>query len=81
PVRSPLNKPLTGGLVVRWVTTSEYPLLYVFCLSFLFQVTNYMYRVMSPANGGKSMMSFCKLKGGPQRKSKVGEVSFKEVEI
>jgi hypothetical protein len=31
PVRSTLFKQRTGGLVVRWVTTSEYPLLYVFC--------------------------------------------------
>jgi hypothetical protein len=31
PVRSPHDKPLTGGLVVRWVTTGESPLLYVFC--------------------------------------------------
>jgi hypothetical protein len=30
PVRSPHGKPSTGGLVVRWVTTGEYPLLYVF---------------------------------------------------
>jgi hypothetical protein len=32
PVRSALFKQRTGGLVVRWVTTSEYPLLYVFAL-------------------------------------------------
>ena len=31
PVRSALFKQDTGGLVVRWVTTSESPLLYVFC--------------------------------------------------
>jgi hypothetical protein len=30
PVRSALYKQDTGGLVVRWVTTSESPLLYVF---------------------------------------------------
>lgn len=30
PVRSAVLKQRTGGLVVRWVTTSEYPLLYVF---------------------------------------------------
>jgi hypothetical protein len=30
PVRSSLLKQLTGGLVVRWVTTSESPLSYVF---------------------------------------------------
>jgi hypothetical protein len=30
PVRSALFKQRTGGLVVRWVTTSEYPLLYVY---------------------------------------------------
>src|SRR5690242_18661428 len=34
PVRSALFKQRTGGLVVRWVTTSEYPLLYVFCFIF-----------------------------------------------
>ncbi|KAF2623570.1 hypothetical protein BU25DRAFT_176775 [Macroventuria anomochaeta] len=32
PVRSALFKQRTGGLVVRWVTTSEYLLLYVFGL-------------------------------------------------
>jgi hypothetical protein len=30
PVRSAVLKQSTGGLVVRWVTTGEYPLLYVF---------------------------------------------------
>ncbi|KAF2851222.1 hypothetical protein T440DRAFT_395152, partial [Plenodomus tracheiphilus IPT5] len=30
PVRSAIYKQCTGGLVVRWVTTSESPLLYVF---------------------------------------------------
>ncbi len=30
PVRSPISKLLIGGLVVRWVTTGEYTLLYVF---------------------------------------------------
>ena len=30
PVRSAIYKHDTGGLVVRWVTTSESPLLYVF---------------------------------------------------
>jgi hypothetical protein len=34
PVRSAVLKLVTGGLVVRWVTTSESPLLYV--LQFLF---------------------------------------------
>ena len=34
PVRSALFKQRTGGLVVRWVTTSEYPLLYVFFYCF-----------------------------------------------
>ena len=39
PVRSAIYKQCTGGLVVRWVTTSESPLLYVFCffVSHLFQ--------------------------------------------
>jgi hypothetical protein len=36
PVRSAIYKQCTGGLVVRWVTTSESPLLYVlFFLSHL----------------------------------------------
>ncbi|KAF1936285.1 hypothetical protein EJ02DRAFT_414295 [Clathrospora elynae] len=35
PVRSAVLKQCTGGLVVRWVTTSESPLLYVFLLLFL----------------------------------------------
>ena len=36
PVRSAIYKQDTGGLVVRWVTTSESPLLYVlnFCSTF-----------------------------------------------
>lgn len=33
PVRSALSRQRCGELVVRWVTTSEYPLFYVFCLS------------------------------------------------
>jgi hypothetical protein len=32
PVRSAIFKQDTGGLVVRWVTTDEYPLLYVFAI-------------------------------------------------
>jgi hypothetical protein len=32
PVRSAIFKQDTGGLVIRWVTTGEYPLLYVFGL-------------------------------------------------
>ena len=35
PVRSAIHKPQIGGLVVGWVTTSEYPLLYVFFLFLL----------------------------------------------
>jgi hypothetical protein len=34
PVRSALFKQRTGGLVVRWVTTGESPLLYVFWILF-----------------------------------------------
>ena len=34
PVRSAIYKQCTGGLVVRWVTTSESPLLYVFAFNF-----------------------------------------------
>jgi hypothetical protein len=32
PVRSAVLKLVTGGLVVRWVTTGESPLLYVFAI-------------------------------------------------
>ena len=39
PVRSALFKQRTGGLVVRWVTTSEYPLLYVLTLFFILVTT------------------------------------------
>jgi hypothetical protein len=45
PVRSALFKQRTGGLVVRWVTTSEYPLLYVFCSSFFEPVTRVPHRL------------------------------------
>ncbi|KAH3917176.1 hypothetical protein HBH56_053330 [Parastagonospora nodorum] len=34
PVRSAIFKQRTGGLVVRWVTTGESPLLYVFAILF-----------------------------------------------
>jgi hypothetical protein len=34
PVRSAIHKPQIGRLVVGWVTTSEYLLLYVFCFVF-----------------------------------------------
>jgi hypothetical protein len=33
PVRSAIHKLEIGGLVVRWVTTGEYPLLYVIFLA------------------------------------------------
>ena len=36
PVRSAVLKQDTGGLVVRWVTTSESPLLYVFVINSFF---------------------------------------------
>jgi hypothetical protein len=37
PVRSSLLKQLTGGLVVRWVTTSESPLSYVYVFFWHFE--------------------------------------------
>ena len=40
PVRSAVLKQDTGGLVVRWVTTGEYPLLYVFAFFDAFSYTN-----------------------------------------
>ena len=45
PVRSAIYKQCTGGLVVRWVTTSESPLLYVFGVTFVF----FFWRCFSPA--------------------------------
>ena len=47
PVCSPIDKPLTGRLVVGWVTTSEHRLLYVFVLfcffhSFFFFSSSWM---------------------------------------
>jgi hypothetical protein len=39
PVRSAVLKHCTGGLVVRWVTTSESPLLYVFTKFLIWYVT------------------------------------------
>ncbi|KAF2849405.1 hypothetical protein T440DRAFT_399427, partial [Plenodomus tracheiphilus IPT5] len=39
PVRSAVLKQCTGGLVVRWVTTGESPLLYVFLSPFFYLVT------------------------------------------
>ena len=42
PVRSAVLKQGTGGLVVRWVTTSESPLLYVFA--------NFLHLVSSQSN-------------------------------
>jgi hypothetical protein len=41
PVRSAIYKQCTGGLVVRWVTTSESPLLYVFVLFFFCPFCDY----------------------------------------
>ena len=46
PVRSAIYKQCTGGLVVRWVTTSESPLLYVF----VFAWTNPEVIVLVPAS-------------------------------
>jgi hypothetical protein len=40
PVRSAIYKQDTGGLVVRWVTTSESPLLYVFGHLFAVRMNN-----------------------------------------
>ncbi|KAG9956611.1 hypothetical protein KCU61_g9680, partial [Aureobasidium melanogenum] len=34
PVRSAIHKQLNGRLVLRWVTTWESLLLYVYCISF-----------------------------------------------
>src|SRR5690348_13098068 len=63
PVRSALFKQRTGGLVVRWVTTSEYPLLYVFALLCLIatagprQGTAFWKATLDPAPLGKRTSS------------------------
>jgi hypothetical protein len=41
PVRSAIFKQDTGGLVVRWVTTGEYPLMYVFAILYFFHEKKY----------------------------------------
>ncbi len=43
PVRSAIFKQDTGGLVVRWVTTSESPLLYVFAHPIPFCIVPYTF--------------------------------------
>ena len=44
PVRSAIYKQCTGGLVVRWVTTSESPLLYVFVFEIhLFDLESFLF--------------------------------------
>jgi hypothetical protein len=47
PVRSALFKQRTGGLVVRWVTTGESPLLYVFCQTSLSIFANAIRSIIS----------------------------------
>ena len=63
PVRSALFKQRTGGLVVRWVTTSEYPLLYVFDL--FFRGFCYLFLLSSPwlraSSGGQVLFLLSEL--------------------
>ena len=47
PFRSRYDKPSTGGLVVKWVTISEYPLLNVFVCPFLLLIQAPLYFVTS----------------------------------
>ncbi|KAF2853722.1 hypothetical protein T440DRAFT_545879 [Plenodomus tracheiphilus IPT5] len=77
PVRSAIYKQCTGGLVVRWVTTSESPLLYVFaCLTEPFDLTYAVYVYFAQSSScralyllliprvmsrGKSFAYFCML--------------------
>ncbi|KAF1923768.1 uncharacterized protein M421DRAFT_74361, partial [Didymella exigua CBS 183.55] len=53
PVRSALFKQRTGGLVVRWVTTSEYPLLYVF-----WQFDCILRRQAAPSNNSRHSFQY-----------------------
>jgi hypothetical protein len=54
PVRSALFKQRTGGLVVRWVTTSEYPLLYVF--GSLFGTDNFSFHSLTRQMVSKGLL-------------------------
>ena len=56
PVRSALFKQRTGGLVVRWVTTSEYPLLHVFV--FLAQFALFFLRALASMTRPLSLRPF-----------------------
>src|SRR6185437_14594055 len=58
PVRSAIHKPQIGRLVVGWVTTSEYLLLYVFFQSFFvprLEKTFWRLRKNMPRNAGSSV--------------------------
>jgi hypothetical protein len=54
PVRSAIYKQCTGGLVVRWVTTSESPLLYVFGFLLVFFFGGGLMEVESEILGGEA---------------------------
>jgi uncharacterized membrane protein HdeD (DUF308 family) len=56
PVRSGVLNQVTGGLVVRWVTTSEYPLLYVF--AFLLAVSTIIFAWAMPSGRQKRREAF-----------------------
>ena len=70
PVRSALFKQRTGGLVVRWVTTSEYPLLYVFAFlsaSSIFCLSMSCSSVVYRVDYGRGVMCSVKGSGKPSK--------------
>jgi hypothetical protein len=58
PVRSAIHKPQIGGLVVGWVTTSEYLLLYVYF--FIFFINLYLRLDRDMLLGGRKTMVLLK---------------------
>ncbi|KAH4896932.1 hypothetical protein HBI80_199340 [Parastagonospora nodorum] len=58
PVRSAIFKQRTGGLVVRWVTTGESPLLYVFVI-FCSSLLTLLSLVLRTRTSLKSIISHC----------------------
>ncbi|KAH4573605.1 hypothetical protein HBH79_212770 [Parastagonospora nodorum] len=61
PVRSAIFKQRTGGLVVRWVTTGESPLLYVFVIFCIFcsSLLTLLSLVLRTRTSLKSIISHC----------------------
>ncbi|EUC29835.1 hypothetical protein COCCADRAFT_105500, partial [Bipolaris zeicola 26-R-13] len=69
PVRSGIYKQFTGGLVVRWVTTSESPLSYVFfvvhvCVFLFCQLAQVTCRVLACSQSTRLTIHTTNIKQG-----------------